>query len=98
MPRPFRKANSMTLGRVGKTVSTVETWFAIKAATGAQRFSSMREGQDPKGASLTQRNLRNQGFETFMPSNRIEVRHHRVTGSSDAFDLRWIRVRQHRPA
>lgn len=37
----------------------------------------MREGQDRKGESLVERTLRNEGFEAFMPSYRIEVRHHR---------------------
>jgi len=61
----------------GRRFATVETWFAIKAAPGAQRCPSMREGQDRKGESLVERNLRNEGFEAFMPSYRIEVRHHR---------------------
>ncbi|ANL48664.1 transcription antitermination NusG domain-containing protein [Rhizobium phaseoli] len=55
----------------------VETWFAVKAAPGAQRCPSMREGQNRKGESIIERNLRNEGFEAFMPSYRIEVRHHR---------------------
>ncbi|MBB3355317.1 hypothetical protein FHT70_005278 [Rhizobium sp. BK049] len=55
----------------------VETWFAVKAAPGAQRCPSMREGRDRKGESIIERNLRNEGFEAFMPSYRIEVRHHR---------------------
>ncbi|MBX4972155.1 transcription termination/antitermination NusG family protein [Rhizobium lentis] len=55
----------------------VETWFAVKAAPGAQRCPSMQEGHDRKGESIIERNLRNEGFEAFMPSYRIEVRHHR---------------------
>lgn len=61
----------------GKRYPPVETWFAIKAAPGAQRCPSMREGQDRTGDSVVERNLRNEGFEAFMPSYRIEVRHHR---------------------
>ncbi|MBY5533029.1 hypothetical protein HFO58_07575 [Rhizobium leguminosarum] len=61
----------------GKRDSPVETWFAVKAAPGAQRCPSMREGQDRTGDSVVERNLRNEGFEAFMPSYRIEVRHHR---------------------
>ncbi|MDR9783843.1 transcription termination/antitermination NusG family protein [Rhizobium redzepovicii] len=37
----------------------------------------MRDGQDRKGESIVERNLRNEGFDAFMPSYRIEVRHHR---------------------
>ncbi|ANL34096.1 transcription termination/antitermination NusG family protein [Rhizobium phaseoli] len=55
----------------------VETWYAVKAAPGAQRCPSMRDGHDRKGESIVERNLRNEGFEAFMPSYRIEVRHHR---------------------
>ncbi|MBX4952084.1 MULTISPECIES: transcription termination/antitermination NusG family protein [Rhizobium] len=55
----------------------VETWFAVKTAPGAQRCPSIREGHDRKGESIIERNLRNEGFEAFMPSYRIEVRHHR---------------------
>lgn len=54
-----------------------ETWYGIKAAPGAQRCPSMRDGQDRKGESIIERNLRNEGFEAFMPSYRIEVQHHR---------------------
>lgn len=61
----------------GRRSVPVETWYAVKAAPGAQRCPSMRDGQDRKGESIVERNLRNEGFDAFMPSYRIEVRHHR---------------------
>lgn len=54
-----------------------EKWFAVKATPGAQRCPSIRDGHDRKGESIVERNLRNAGFEPFMPSYRIEVRHNR---------------------
>ncbi|MBY5374215.1 transcription termination/antitermination NusG family protein [Rhizobium leguminosarum] len=61
----------------GRRSVAVERWYAVKAAPGAQRCPSIRIGQDRKGESIVERNLRNEGFEAFMPSYRIDVRHHR---------------------
>ncbi|OWK26279.1 hypothetical protein AJ87_02815 [Rhizobium yanglingense] len=64
----------------------METWFAVKTVPGAQRSPSLTEGdQRLLRDSVVERNLRNEGFEVFMPSYRIEVRHHR--------NKRWIEKR-----
>ncbi|WP_259665076.1 transcription termination/antitermination NusG family protein [Rhizobium bangladeshense] len=72
----FRKVRQDE-GKAGEWKPAADLWFAVKTAPGAQRCPSMREGHDRKGESIIERNLRNEGFEAFMPSYRIEVRHHR---------------------
>ncbi|NZD53536.1 transcription termination/antitermination NusG family protein [Rhizobium leguminosarum] len=78
-----------------KWTPPLETWFAVKAAPGFQRCPSIidgdsrnRTGNDDGGRkldSVVERNLKNEGFEVFMPSYRMEVRHHR--------NKRWIEKR-----
>lgn len=78
-----------------KWAPPVETWFAVKAAPGFQRCPSIIDGEPRRPNdkddssrrfdSIVERNLKNEGFEVFMPSYRLEVRHHR--------NKRWIERR-----
>ncbi|MCV9943009.1 transcription termination/antitermination NusG family protein [Rhizobium sp. BT-175] len=78
-----------------KWAPPLETWFAVKTAPGFQRCPSIIDGDSRKPAdkddggrkldSIVERNLKNEGFEVFMPSYRLEVRHHR--------NKRWIEKR-----
>ncbi|MDC7745012.1 transcription termination/antitermination NusG family protein [Rhizobium binxianense] len=81
-------------GVVHEWAPPVETWFAVKAAPGFQRCPSIIHGDSRKSTdkdggrqsdSIVERNLKNEGFEVFMPSYRLEVRHHR--------NKRWIEKR-----
>jgi len=55
-----------------------ELWFAAKAAPGSQRSPSTPANDDrAPSLSLVERNLVNAGFECFMPTYRLVVRHHR---------------------
>lgn len=73
-------------GKPGAWHPPIETWFAVKTVPGAQRSPSLTEGdQRLLRDSVVERNLRNEGFEVFIPSYRIEVRHHR--------NKRWIEKR-----
>jgi len=55
-------------------------WFAIKARPGTQRMAKPRFTEDAsrKGEFIIERNLRDAGFDVFMPSTVREVRHHRT--------------------
>ncbi|MQW00710.1 hypothetical protein GHK46_26345 [Sinorhizobium medicae] len=55
-------------------------WYAIKARPGTQRRASPRIGEteDRKGEFIIERNLRDAGFEVFMPSFRKDIKHHRT--------------------
>jgi len=55
-------------------------WFAIKARPGTQRMAKPRFTEDVsrKGEFIIERNLRDAGFDVFMPSTVREVRHHRT--------------------
>lgn len=57
-----------------------EEWYAIRLRPGSTRqaASSVRYSQDRRDESIVERNLRNGGFEVFMPSGRIEIKHHRT--------------------
>ncbi|MGO7726705.1 transcription termination/antitermination NusG family protein [Rhizobium johnstonii] len=68
-----------------KWTPPLETWFAVKAAPGSQRCPSIFDGDSRKLDSVVERNLKNEGFEVFMPSYHMEVRHHR--------NKRWIEKR-----
>ncbi len=65
-------------GEYGRWNPSTELWFAIKAAPGSQRSPSapVRDERAPS-LSLIERNLANAGFESFMPTYRIVVKHHR---------------------
>ncbi|MBY3260350.1 hypothetical protein HFO15_01545 [Rhizobium laguerreae] len=82
-------------GVIHEWAPPLETWFAVKTAPGFQRCPSMIDGDTRQPAerdvggrtldSVVERNLKNEGFEVFMPSYRLEVRHHR--------NKRWIEKR-----
>lgn len=57
-----------------------EEWYAIRARPGSTRqaSSSVRYSAERQDECLLERNLRNSGFEVFMPSGRIQIRHHRT--------------------
>ncbi|WP_051321100.1 transcription termination/antitermination NusG family protein [Rhizobium mesoamericanum] len=65
-------------GKVGEWKPAADLWFAVKAAPGSQRSPSApaNDGREPS-LSLIERNLANAGFESFMPTYRIIVKHHR---------------------
>lgn len=73
----FRKARHDE-GRAGQWKPAADLWFAIKAAPGSQRSPSAPASDDrAPSLSLIERNLSNGGFEFFMPTYRIVVKHHR---------------------
>lgn len=57
-----------------------ERWYAVKTRPGTQRQAKPRigEGADRKGEFIIERNLRDAGFEVFMPSTYREIRHHKT--------------------
>lgn len=57
-----------------------ELWYAVKARPGTQRLAANRPGApiERKGEFIIERNLRDEGFDVFMPSTVREVRHHRT--------------------
>lgn len=57
-----------------------QLWYAVKARPGTQRPAATRVGApaERKGEFIIERNLRDGGFEVFMPSTVREVRHHRT--------------------
>lgn len=57
-----------------------QIWYAVKARPGTQRPAAARVGApaDRKGETIIERNLRDQGFDVFMPTTVREVRHHRT--------------------
>lgn len=61
-------------------------WFAVRTAPNAQRAPSadLVMGRQT-AASVVERNLKGEGFDFFMPSYRVMVRHHR--------SKRWIEKR-----
>lgn len=65
-------------GKSGQWKPEADLWFAIKAAPGSQRSPSapVIEERAPS-LSLIERNIANAGFESFMPTYRIVVKHHR---------------------
>lgn len=73
----FRKARQDE-GKAGQWKPAADRWFAVKAAPGSQRSPStpMSDERAPS-LSLIERNLANAGFESFMPTYRIVVKHHR---------------------
>lgn len=65
-------------------MAMIEEWYAISARPGSTRQAadSARYSPERKTECLLERNLRNGGFEVFMPSGRIQIKHHRTK--------RWI--------
>jgi hypothetical protein len=61
-------------------MAATENWYAVKARPGTQRKAAPRIGEanDRRGEFIIERNLRDAGFEVFMPSTVREVRHHRT--------------------
>ena len=57
-----------------------EEWYAVKARPGTQRRAAPRIGGAPyrEGEFIIERNLRDAGFEVYMPSYRRDLRHHRT--------------------
>jgi hypothetical protein len=57
-----------------------ERWYAVKTRPGTQRQAKPRVGQaaDRAGEFIIERNLRDAGFDVFMPSTVREIRHHRT--------------------
>lgn len=55
-------------------------WYAVKTRPGTQRKAKPRIGEpeDRAGEFIIERNLRDAGFEVFMPSMVREVRHHKT--------------------
>ncbi|NNH46222.1 hypothetical protein HLI03_32055 [Rhizobium laguerreae] len=73
----FRKVRQDE-GKAGEWKPAADLWFAVKAAPGSQRSPSAPVNDDrPPCLSLIERNLSNAGFESFMPTYRIVVKHHR---------------------
>lgn len=63
-----------------KATKAKEEWYAIRARPGSTRQASdsTRYTPDRLYETLLERNLRNGGFEVFMPSGKIEIKHHRT--------------------
>lgn len=57
-----------------------ERWYAVKTRPGTQRQAKPRVGEaaDRKGEFIIERNLRDAGFDIFMPSTYREIRHHKT--------------------
>lgn len=57
-----------------------ERWYAIRTRPGTQRQAKPRvgQGEDRAGEFIIERNLRDAGFDIFMPSTYREIRHHRT--------------------
>jgi len=57
-----------------------ERWYAVKTRPGTQRQAKPRVGEaaDRKGEFIIERNLRDAGFDIFMPSTYREIRHHKM--------------------
>lgn len=57
-----------------------ERWYAVKTRPGTQRQAKPRIGQaaDRSGEFIIERNLRDAGFDVFMPSTVREIRHHKT--------------------
>lgn len=57
-----------------------DRWYAVKTRPGTQRQAKPRVGEeaDRKGEFIIERNLRDAGFDVFMPSTYREIRHHRT--------------------
>lgn len=55
-------------------------WYAVRAVPGSQRTARAIEGllDHRKDESIIERQLRNEGIDVYMPSYRIEVKHHRT--------------------
>jgi transcription antitermination factor NusG len=61
-------------------MTSKERWFAIRTRPGTQRQAKPRIGEknDRIGEFIIERNLRDAGFDVFMPSIYREIRHHRT--------------------
>lgn len=55
-------------------------WYAVRAMPGSQRVAKTIEGMpdNRKEESIIERQLRNEGIDVYMPTYRIEVKHHRT--------------------
>ena len=55
-----------------------EHWYCIRTTPGAQRNARAPEGSPGLLESIIERNMRNEGFQVFMPTVHYEVRHART--------------------
>ena len=55
-------------------------WYAVRATPGSQRTARTIEGlpDHRKDESIIERQLRNEGIDVYMPTFRLEVKHHRT--------------------
>ncbi|CAN7451257.1 hypothetical protein LJR235_002908 [Pararhizobium sp. LjRoot235] len=61
-------------------VKDTTRWYAVRTVPGSQRMAKALEGMPAhrKDESVIERQLRNQGIDVYMPSFKIEVKHHRT--------------------